>query len=91
MNTRTLAFVGSVFTVASLASATVRINTYQGNSSSTTSSTTVSSGTSIPISVDHQISRICILRMAVAPRITSVRSPSATLAARHGALSYKSS
>jgi hypothetical protein len=38
----------------------VRVKTYQGTNSSPTSSTTVSSGDDIPITVDYQISRICI-------------------------------
>jgi hypothetical protein len=38
----------------------VRVNTYQGTSSSTFSSTTVPTGDPINVSADYQISRICI-------------------------------
>ena len=53
-----VAMIGCICAAASAQS--VRINTYQGTNSTPTSSTTVSSGLAIGISVDYQISRVCI-------------------------------
>jgi hypothetical protein len=61
MRNRQSSFAAVIGCVCAAASAqSVRINTYQGTNSSPTSSTTASSGSNISISIDHQISRICI-------------------------------